>query len=58
MEAGKRSEWQRDNVLRRHDFIPLVLALMRKMAQKKKLLELYASAKERRTAVTEATTQK
>ncbi|KAI8987251.1 ubiquitin carboxyl-terminal hydrolase [Mycotypha africana] len=46
-EKDKRKKWHRENVLRKHNFIPLIYNLLRNLAEKGQLDDLIKTAKEK-----------
>ncbi|KAG1089376.1 hypothetical protein G6F42_019989 [Rhizopus arrhizus] len=46
-EQEKRKKWHRENVLRKHNFIPIIYNLLRNLAEKDQLDPLVAQAKEK-----------
>jgi len=49
-EKAKRSSWKKENVLRRTDLTPLVLAVMKNLAGKNQLVPLFDTALEKAKA--------
>ncbi|CAO3629943.1 unnamed protein product [Cunninghamella echinulata] len=52
LEREKRARWHRENVLRKHNFIPMAYNLLRILAEKKELEPLIKNAKEKANATT------
>ena len=50
VEEAKVAEWRNDNIRRRHNYIPLVFALLKEVAAAKKLTEALEQAKKRAEA--------
>ncbi|KAI7895829.1 ubiquitin carboxyl-terminal hydrolase [Mucor mucedo] len=50
LEKEKRARWHRENVLRKHNFIPIIYNLLRNLAEKDQLVPLVAKAKEKAAA--------
>ena len=50
VEEAKVAEWRNDNIRRRHNYIPLVFALLKEVAAAKKLNEALEQAKKRAEA--------
>ena len=48
-EQDKREKWVRENQRRKHNYVPLVLELLKVMSEKKMLTELYKEADEKHT---------
>ena len=55
-EDNKRKRQKIENVRRKHNYLPLIVQLLRMLGEKGQLLPLYEKAKQR--AVAKATTQK
>lgn len=50
-EEAKRSRWRQENIRRRHNFLPLIMELLRSLASRGELMAVYNKAKERSAAV-------
>jgi ubiquitin carboxyl-terminal hydrolase L5 len=46
-EQEKRDKWARENQRRRHNYVPLVLEMLKVMSEKKMLTDLYKTAEEK-----------
>jgi len=46
-EENKRSKWKLENVRRRHNYLPLIMELLRSLAKRGELLPIYNKAKEK-----------
>merc|ERR1719180_636628 len=46
-EENKRSKWKQENVRRRHNYLPLIMELLRSLASRGELLPIYNKAKEK-----------
>lgn len=57
-EAAKREQWQKENQRRRHNYVPLCMAVLQELAAKGTLGELVTAAKERQQAKRAATAAK
>ncbi len=44
-ELRRRSEWARDNVRRRHNYLPFIVELLRGLAAEGKLTDVYEAAR-------------
>jgi ubiquitin carboxyl-terminal hydrolase L5 len=45
-EVEKREKWSKENQRRKHNYVPLVLELLKIMSEKKMLTDLYKTAEE------------
>ncbi len=45
MEESRRSVWARDNVRRKHNYLPFIVELLKGLAQEGKLRDVYETAK-------------
>ncbi|KAI9488263.1 ubiquitin carboxyl-terminal hydrolase [Zychaea mexicana] len=50
LEKEKRARWHRENILRKHNFVPMIYNLLRTLAERKELDPLITTAKEKATA--------
>jgi len=46
-EENKRSKWKLENVRRRHNYLPLIMELLRSLAKRGELLPIYNKAREK-----------
>jgi len=46
-EENKRAKWKTENIRRRHNYLPLIMELLRSLASRGELLPLYNKAKEK-----------
>jgi len=46
-EENKRSKWKTENIRRRHNYLPLIMELLRSLASRGELLPIYNKAKEK-----------
>jgi len=46
-EENKRAKWKLENVRRRHNYLPLIMELLRSLAKRGELLPIYNKAKEK-----------
>jgi len=46
-EEAKRSKWRSENIRRRHNYLPLIMELLRSLASRGELLPIYNKAKEK-----------
>jgi len=46
-EETKRSKWRSENIRRRHNYLPLIMELLRSLASRGELLPIYNKAKEK-----------
>jgi ubiquitin carboxyl-terminal hydrolase L5 len=46
-EENKRSRWKTENIRRRHNYLPLIMELLRSLADRGELLPIYQKAKEK-----------
>merc|ERR1712098_430239 len=46
-EENKRMKWKTENIRRRHNYLPLIMELLRSLASRGELLPLYNKAKEK-----------
>ncbi|KAI7854014.1 ubiquitin carboxyl-terminal hydrolase [Circinella umbellata] len=49
LEKEKRARWHRENQLRKHNFVPMIYELLKKLAERKELDPLITTAKEKAT---------
>ena len=49
-EEGKRSRWKIENVRRKHNYLPLIINMMKILAEDGKLMPIYEAAKEKAKA--------
>lgn len=49
-EEGKRSRWQVENIRRKHNYLPLIVNMMKILAEEGKLLPIYHAAREKARA--------
>ena len=40
-EENKRSKWKQENIRRRHNYLPLIMELLRSLASRGELLPIY-----------------
>merc|ERR1712113_1067741 len=45
-EENKRSKWKQENIRRRHNYLPLIMEMLRSLASRGELLPIYNKAKE------------
>jgi len=57
-ETDKRARWAKDNIRRRHNFLPLVMEIIRQMANQKSLVPAVTKAEERTKAAIERKRQR
>merc|ERR1712072_1093193 len=46
-EENKRAKWKVENIRRRHNYLPLIMELLRSLANRGELLPIYNKAKEK-----------
>merc|ERR1712241_464503 len=46
-EENKRAKWKTENIRRRHNYLPLIMELLRSLASRGELLPIYNKAKEK-----------
>merc|ERR1719228_873139 len=46
-EENKRSKWKQENIRRRHNYLPLIMEMLRSLASRGELLPIYNKAKEK-----------
>jgi len=46
-EEGKRARWKTENIRRRHNYLPLIMELLRHLGNRGELLPIYEKAKEK-----------
>ena len=46
-EENKRAKWKIENIRRRHNYLPLIMELLRSLASRGELLPIYNKAKEK-----------
>ena len=46
-EENKRAKWKQENVRRRHNYLPLIMEMLRCLAERDELLPIYNKAKEK-----------
>merc|ERR1711997_634783 len=46
-EEMKRAKWRSENIRRRHNYLPLIMELLRSLASRGELLPIYNKAKEK-----------
>jgi len=46
-EENKRSKWKQENIRRRHNYLPLIVEMLRSLASRGELLPIYNKAKEK-----------
>merc|ERR1712098_199100 len=46
-EENKRAKWKIENIRRRHNYLPLIMELLRSLANRGELLAIYNKAKEK-----------
>jgi len=46
-EENKRAKWKQENIRRRHNYLPLIVEMLRSLASRGELLPLYNKAKEK-----------
>ncbi|XP_076045972.1 ubiquitin carboxy-terminal hydrolase L5 [Oratosquilla oratoria] len=49
-EEGKRQQWKIENIRRKHNYLPLIVNMMKILAEEGKLLPIYQTAKEKTRA--------
>jgi len=57
-ETDKRARWAKDNIRRRHNFLPLVMEIIKQMASQKSLVPAVTKAEERTKAAIERKRQR
>merc|ERR1712203_583613 len=46
-EENKRAKWKTENIRRRHNYLPLIMELLRSLASRGELLPIYQQARKR-----------
>ena len=46
-EENKRAKWKQENIRRRHNYLPLIMEMLRCLAERDELLPIYNKAKEK-----------
>ena len=46
-EENKRAKWKTENIRRRHNYLPLIMELLRSLASRGELLPIYNKAREK-----------
>ena len=49
-EEGKRRRWKVENIRRKHNYLPLIINMMKILAEEGKLMPIYQAAKEKAKA--------
>jgi len=57
-EEGRRSRWKIENIRRRHNYLPLIMELLRSLATRGELMSVYNKAKEKSVAMEQMKRQK
>jgi len=50
-EENKRAKWRTENIRRRHNYLPLIMELLRSLASRGELLPIYNKAKEKSSEI-------
>ena len=50
-EENKRAKWRIENMRRRHNYLPLIMELLRSLATRGELVPIYQKAKEKASAL-------
>jgi len=53
-EENKRSRWKMENIRRRHNYLPIIMELLKQLAQRGELRSVYEKAKEKTLQLNEA----